>query len=586
VTYALGVDLGTTYTAAGLYTGGRAETVPLGTDALAIPSVAFLGDDIVFGDRALLLAESQPQRLTREFKRHFGEENPLFVGDRMVSADVLMGALAAWVVDRTSELQGDAPDHVVITYPASWGPFRRERLTAAVAGAVNAQVSLLTEPEAAAVFYATRDRLPIGATVVVYDLGGGTFDATILRKSQDAIELVGRPMGDENLGGADLDGLVLDLISRYAGIDIATLDRDDPFVVQAIGRLRHSATKAKELLSTELDTVVGVMLPNLAMEVRVTRREVETLATPLLARTVQTLTAALEGAGVAAEDLHAILLVGGGSRMPLVGQLLTERFPVKLAVDAHPKFAVCLGAAIVAGSHAHGRVVDRLVEDDLPPPLPANIRKVSSAPPVASVELGPEARAPAEFEMPPLQPAHLSSPVLPPPVAPSVPVPTGADVDSPGEAEPTLATIGDALLPPPAPPELDQPPLSDARVPDEIATELETTAWLREPITSSVDLEYSSLLGIKDLPVTAVAARRVRDQGPTLLAAETLVIDSRGTGAGKRVTIAILAVVAAVVVLLLVLILAKVANAASATPAPRSTVPSALGDGRSPPGEA
>jgi hypothetical protein len=240
----------------------------------------------------------------------------------------------------------------VFTFPAFWGAYRRDVFLNLARQIVHdaERVFLVTEPEAAAAYYATRDRLPAGSIVGVYDLGGGTFDASMLRKTDDGFEVLGRPAGDDRLGGVDIDRAVLEYVLAQTGVDWAELDREDPQTAREMMQLRRNVTVAKELLSSELSTDIAVVVHSRPTTMHLTRREVERVAEPLIARTVEVFETALSYASLTASDLHSILLVGAASRMPRIAEALTERFRVPLALDSHPKFAVCLGAAISPGA--------------------------------------------------------------------------------------------------------------------------------------------------------------------------------------------------------------------------------------------
>src|SRR5215213_5557383 len=176
-TYGLGVDLGTTYTAAALWRDGRAESVALGTTSLSVPSVLFLRDDdvLLVGDAAVRRGISEPDRVARQFKRRFGD-------DEATPAE-LAGVLLRWVVDTVTEREGGPPAHVTLTHPATWREHRTSLLVEAAEAAGLTDVGLVAEPVAAAAFYASTERLETDALLAVYDLGGGTFDATVVRKT-------------------------------------------------------------------------------------------------------------------------------------------------------------------------------------------------------------------------------------------------------------------------------------------------------------------------------------------------------------------------------------------------------------------
>ena len=241
--YRLGVDLGTTYTAAAVNVDGRVEMLGLGIRAMQVPSVVFVRPDgeIVVGEAAEQQGGADPSRVVREFKRRIGDSVPLVVGGSPFSAQALSARLLAWVVGVATQRQGGPPEHVCVTYPANWGPFKRDLLGQAIemAGLRGTGTSTCTEPEAAAIAYASRDRVAEGARVAVYDLGGGTFDAAVLAREGAGFRLVGSPEGVEHLGGIDFDEAVFRHVLSALGDDIAALDDTDPATATALARLRR-----------------------------------------------------------------------------------------------------------------------------------------------------------------------------------------------------------------------------------------------------------------------------------------------------------------------------------------------------------
>jgi hypothetical protein len=205
---------------------------------------------------------------------------------------------------------------------------------------------LLSEPQAAAISYASRERVEVGAHLAVYDLGGGTFDAAVVRKdSPTAFTVLGRPEGIDGLGGVTFDEMLLDHVCAAAGVLLTQLDPNDPDIVPEVARLRRECTEAKEALSADTDTTIAVSLGGVRQRVRVTRAEFEEMIRPELERTIEALHGALGSADVGADQVDAILLVGGSSRIPLVSQLISAEFGQAPAIDTDPKTAVAEGAA-------------------------------------------------------------------------------------------------------------------------------------------------------------------------------------------------------------------------------------------------
>jgi len=351
--YRLGIDLGTTFTAAAICRPGTdgsalAELVPLGSRGSTVPSVLFLdpaGTTLV-GDAAERRALTDPGRVVREFKRRLGDETPMLVGDDTHHAHDLTARLVHWVVDKVTEREGEPPDAIAVTHPASWGPHREALLRTALTDSGIDDVLFLTEPQAAAMQYASAERIEPGSTIAVYDLGGGTFDAAVVRKSEaGAFELLGLPEGIERLGGIDFDELILDRVLAEVP---EPADEADPMVSSAMVRLRRECTEAKEALSCDTEATIPVLLPQARTQVRLVREEFEALIRSTLEDTVASLQRAVEAADVTAGDLTAVLLVGGSSRIPLVTQLISAELGRPVSVDADPKSVVAMGAALAA----------------------------------------------------------------------------------------------------------------------------------------------------------------------------------------------------------------------------------------------
>lgn len=427
--YALGIDLGTTFTAAAVAMGARTEVVSLGNHAVTIPSMVFLRDDgeVIIGDVAQRRGQQEPDRLAREFKRRFGDSTPIMLGHTPYSAERLMATVLQQVVGQVSERHGGPPESVAIAHPANWGPYKIELFQQAAQLAGLGQARLVTEPEAAAVHFAAGERLEVGDIVAVYDLGGGTFDAAVLRRTTDGFETLGEPQGIERLGGIDFDAAVMSHVRATLGDAIADLDQTDPSVRSAMSRLREECVSAKEALSDDSETSIPVMLPGLQTQVRLTRNELEDALRPALRETVASLTRAIEAAGVTPADLKAIVLAGGSSRIPLVNELVSE-LGRPVALDAHPKHTVALGAARLArisgGSAAGAETPSGPVVPPAVAPAAATEAWEPAAAPSATPPVPPAgggAATPPPDDGPPTEPMAGGPPPSSPPVAPTPP---------------------------------------------------------------------------------------------------------------------------------------------------------------------
>ena len=349
MSYRVGIDFGTTFTAAAVHRDGEqtADVVPLGDGKPAVPSVVFVAGDgsFVMGDAAVRRAVTDPDRVVREVKRRIGDRTPVLVAGEPLEAHVIAACFVRWVVDRVTERAGGPPAAVALTHPASWGRHKCELMTEALAAQGVPAVRLVTEPAAAAVAYTASKHVTPGAAIGVYDLGGGTFDAAVVRQLEEGgFELIGTPQGLESLGGVDFDEAVFEQVKGIVGAQWTDLDFSDPLVRTAAATLRRECTEAKEALSSDTEVTIPVMLPGVSTRVRMVRTEFEQLVEPAIAATVAALRTACESAG--SPDLTAVLLVGGSSRIPLVSQQVSAAFDRPVTVDSDPKAVVACGAAL------------------------------------------------------------------------------------------------------------------------------------------------------------------------------------------------------------------------------------------------
>lgn len=353
MSYQVGIDLGTTFTAAAVHRDGRSSIFSLGSQTAAMPSVVLLREDEteLTGEAAVRRALNEPERVAREFKRRLGDTTPIIVGGAPYSAEQLMARLLTTTLGEIAKREGGAPERIAITHPANWGPYKIDLLEQAVriAGVPRDRVDYLTEPEAAAVSYAAQERVEAGEIVAVYDLGGGTFDAAVLRRTPTGFEIIGRPEGIERMGGIDFDAAVFAHVNRALDGKLQELDPEDPMVMSGVARLRDECVDAKIALSSDTDATIPVLLPNLTTEVRITRSEFEALIRPSLSDSIAAMQRAIDSADITAADVSKVLLVGGSSRIPLISQMVSSELGRPVAVDADPKHAVALGAAAYAG---------------------------------------------------------------------------------------------------------------------------------------------------------------------------------------------------------------------------------------------
>jgi actin-like ATPase involved in cell morphogenesis len=492
--------------------------------------VLFLRADgtLLVGEAASRRAVAEPGRAAREFKRRMGDDVPIRLNGETFHAHELTGHLLRWVVDTVSEREGERPGHVVLTHPAGWGEYRRGLLAAAAGTAGLDDVGLLPEPIAAATWYAAQERVEPDSLIGIYDLGGGTFDASVVRKTGTGFEVYGEPGGDDSIGGVDFDHALLRYVGSAAGVDLAALtETEDPAVASALAALLTAVVDAKEALSTDVEAVVPVLLPVLlpgpTRQVTVRRGEFEALVRPRILATVQLFAQIVTRAGADPATLRAVLLVGGSSRIPLVAQLLRSELGIAVAVDAHPKYAVSLGAAIAAAPRVEPAVTTGPTPAPTTGPTPAPTTGPTPAPTTGSPP-APTTGSAAR----PTAVGRAAAPTADPPAAPPF------DVGRSGPIQP--GQIG-----------LDRP-ASTVDAPGSVTT-VDVPA---EPaVAAAVDLAGTGLTAPTDVPVSP--PRPAGEQPVVTDRDEPVRIRTRdgdSTGSGRRIAVLGFAVlvVAAVVV--------------------------------------
>ena len=409
--YHLGVDVGiTTTSAAALFDDGPAAAtsagpdaavaIPLGPVSTSMPSTVHLNPDgtISVGDAAVRRNALDPSGGAREIRRRMGDPAPVLLRTVPYGAERLMAELLAAVIAAATERFDEAPRSVGVTHPANWGTHKLGSLRGALeAGGITDAIAV-AEPLAAAAGCSAADALPTGSLLAVYDLGGATFEATLLRRQDSGYEAVGEPIALDPLGGADFDELLLGHVRRAVG-ERWPSDPTDPSLPVPMLALRRSCTEAREQLSIADSATIAVGLPGAATTVAITRADLEAMVLPRLEETAEALDRLLAAVGVEPGHLPAILPVGGCAAMPMVRSMLAVRYPAARQLAASPTHAVAAGAARVA----------RQRTSPISPTIVAGTAAPSTPPPAMPPPNAPPPNAPP----PPVSPPAP----LPPPVA-------------------------------------------------------------------------------------------------------------------------------------------------------------------------
>ena len=353
--FAVGIDLGTTFSVvAHLDSAGRPWSITNAEGDLTTPSVVLFEEDAtVVGKEAVKAAAMEPGRVAQFAKRDMGSNvfsQP--INGQFLPPEVIQSIILA-KLKRDAESRLGPIREVVITVPAYFNEPRRKATQDAGRLAGLVVLDILNEPTAAAIAYGVQNGFLNAKgesrqteTVLVYDLGGGTFDVSIMRiDGRDYLCLA--TSGDVHLGGIDWDRRIVDHIaetfqSKHRGID----PRDHPSGLQ---RLLREAEDAKRTLSARDQVAITFEHQGNGVRVPLTRSQFEAMTADLLDRTRFTTTNLIREAGLAPSDLTRILLVGGSTRMPMVGSMLEHALNLTPDRSLSPDESVAHGAAIYAG---------------------------------------------------------------------------------------------------------------------------------------------------------------------------------------------------------------------------------------------
>lgn len=340
----IGIDLGTTFSCvAYINENGQPEIIPNSEGDNITPSTVLFEDGaIVVGKEAKEQSLFEPQNFEQFVKRHMGERDYIFTdrkGEKYSPEAISAIILAKLKADAESYL-GDKVDGAVITVPAYFNEAQRKSTMDAGKIAGLDVIAIINEPTAAALSFGISKGTEKEQTIMVYDLGGGTFDVTIMRFSSDNITVLGTA-GDRKLGGCDFDKKIIDAVidsAADAGIDITKdiTTRQD---------LQLKAEAAKKSLSAKDKTTITLNVGGKPFKYTITRDDFLDLVEPLLYKTVSSMENACDEAGVEYSDLNKILLVGGSTRMPIVKNFIQEETGMTPSSEVHPDEAVAIGAA-------------------------------------------------------------------------------------------------------------------------------------------------------------------------------------------------------------------------------------------------
>ena len=364
---AVGIDLGTTNSVIAVLEGGEPTVVANAEGARTTPSVvAFKDGEVLIGEVAKRQAITNPDHTVRSVKRHMGTDWSIDADGRSYTAQEVSARILMKLKRDAEAYLGSPITSAVVTVPAYFNDAQRQATKEAGQIAGLEVLRIVNEPTAAALAYGL-DKEESDQTILVFDLGGGTFDVAVLEVGEGVFE-VKSTSGDTQLGGDDWDQAIIDwLVKGFKnenGVDLGT----DKMAVQ---RLKEAAEKAKIELSTVPETdlnlpfITATSEGPLHLQQKLTRSEFEKLTDRLVARTEGPFKRAVADAGVAADEIDHVVLVGGSTRMPAIQDLVTRLTGKTPHRGVNPDEVVAAGAALQAGVLT-GDVKDILLLDVTP----------------------------------------------------------------------------------------------------------------------------------------------------------------------------------------------------------------------------
>lgn len=358
----IGIDLGTTNSLVSVWQDGRAVLIPNRLGSNLTPSCVSIDEDgsILVGQAAKERLQSHPEMSVAVFKRFMGSDKQIRVGKRHFRAEELSSFVLKALKADAEAFLGEPVSEAIITVPAYFSDAQRKATrTAGIMAGLQVD-RLLNEPTAAALAYGMHQTSE-EARFLVFDLGGGTFDVSILELFDGVME-VRASAGDNYLGGEDITQLIVERYFSHHQLDSKL--RNDAIFMR---RLSDAAERAKRALSQGEQATIQMRINNEERNLNLHEQELEELCHALLKRLRDPVERALRDTNIRPNNLDNIVLAGGATRMPMIKKLVTKMFGRFPASDLNPDEVVAMGAAVQAGLKMKDAALSEIVMTDVSP---------------------------------------------------------------------------------------------------------------------------------------------------------------------------------------------------------------------------
>ena len=347
----IGIDLGTTNSEVAIIREGKVEVLTLESGQKQLPSYVGLDEEgqLLIGDAARNQYALYPERTIKSVKRLMGSDEQIVLGDKQYTPQEISAMILHHLKQVAEEACGETISRAVITVPAFFSDAQRQATRDAGEIAGLHVERIINEPTAAALAYENGQSQ--SSNILVYDLGGGTFDVSIVQMEQDVVEVLASH-GDNHLGGDDFDQKLIDHIEQYLkdkhGVDTSNSPR-------ARSRINRAAERAKIALSAqpyyqlEEEHLLEHKGKPIHLSLEISREDYEEMIEGFIDTTLDAVHTALDGANLRTSDIDEILLVGGSTRTPLIQRRLEAELGMVPRLELDPDLCVAMGAAIQAG---------------------------------------------------------------------------------------------------------------------------------------------------------------------------------------------------------------------------------------------
>ncbi|MCD5324155.1 MULTISPECIES: Hsp70 family protein [Pontibacillus] len=350
----IGIDLGTTNSAMAFLKNGQPEIITNSNGGRTTPSVFQIDakGEIKVGPIAKKEYPSFPKETVLEVKRSMGEDKTLSVGDKEYRPEEVSAHILKYLKSSAEEQLGEPVNEAVVTVPAYFSDSQRKATQKAGELAGLKVERIINEPTSAAIAYGL-DHMDKDQNILIYDLGGGTFDVSLVEIFSGVVEIKATA-GDNHLGGMDFDQLIFDWIidevKKEEGVDLLAIGDE-----QVKARIKAEAENVKIALSSQ--STVAINLPFIAIHnnapisinLEMSRAKFEKMVKPLVTKTIEKVDQVLNDSSFGMANIDEVLLIGGSTRIPLVVEMVSEKFGKKPKKDINPDEAVALGAAVQGG---------------------------------------------------------------------------------------------------------------------------------------------------------------------------------------------------------------------------------------------